>query len=120
MQYHDNQISWWNQLIGYFSGYPLWLVEGGFALLIGFVVGFIMKLFGRPLCCAIAILVVADYILGYFGFIEFHFDMVQKVIGITEIPTIDVAFSQLWTWMKEHVVLCIGGVIGFAFGWRIG
>lgn len=120
MTYHDNQVSWWNQFMGYFSGYPVWLVEGCFAIIVGFLFGFIMKLFGKPLLYAIAILFVADYLLSYFGFIEFHFDQVQQALGIVEIPTIDVAFSNLWSWMKEHVVLCIGALIGFAFGWRVG
>lgn len=120
MTYNDNQVSWWNQLMGYFSGYPVWLVEGSFALIIGFLFGFMMKLFGKPLVYAIVTLVVADYVLGYFGFIEFHFEHVQKMLGIVEIPTIDVAFSSLISWMKEHIVLCVGALIGFAFGWRMG
>lgn len=120
MTYQDNQVSWWNQIMGYFSGYPVWLIEGSFALLAGFLFGFIMKLFGKPLLYAVVTLVIAGYVLSYFGFIEFHFEQIQQALGIIEVPTIDIAFSNVISWMKEHVIICIGAVIGFAFGWRIG
>lgn len=120
MTYQNNQVSWWNQFLSYFSGYPVWLVEGGFGLIVGFLFGFIMKNFGKAFLYAIVTLVVADYVLSYFGLIDFHFDQMQKMVGITEIPTIDVAFSNLIAWMRQHIALCIGSLIGFAFGWKVG
>ena len=120
MTYQDNQVSWWNKFISYFQGYPAWLVEGGFALIIGFFVGFIAKNFGKPLLYAIVVLVVAAYIMSYFGLADFHYEKIKAILGITEIPTIDVAFSNFINWTKEHVALLIGAGIGFVFGWRMG
>lgn len=120
MTYQDNQVTWWNTFLGYFAGYPRWLVEGGFGFVAGFLFGFIMKNFGKAFLYAIVTLVVADYILSYFGLLEFHFEPLQKMVGIAEIPTIDVAFSNLVSWMKEHIALCIGAAIGFFLGWKMG
>ena len=120
MTYQNNQVSWWNQLLSYFSGYPVWLVEGGFGVVIGFLFGFIMKNFGKAFFYAFVTLVVANYVLSYFGLLEFHFDQLQKMVGIVEIPTIDVAFANLTSWMRQHIALCLGSLIGFTFGWKLG
>lgn len=120
MTYQDNQVTWWNQFLSYFSGYPVWLVEGGFGLVVGFLFGFLMKNFGKAFLYGVVVLVVGGYLLSYFGLIEFHFEPVQKMVGIVEIPTIDVAFSNFTSWIQQHMALCIAGLIGFVFGWRMG
>lgn len=120
MTYQDNQISWWQKFTSYFSDYPSWLVEGVFAVLAGFVVGFLAKNFGKPLLYGIVTLVVAGYVLSYFGLIEVHSEQIKQMLGIVETPTVDVAFNNITGWMREHVALCVGAVIGFAIGWRVG
>lgn len=121
MTYQDNQVSWWNKLLSYFQGYaPQWVIEGGFALIVGFFLGFIVKIFGKPLLYGLVTLIVAGYIVSYFGFADFHFEKMKAMMGITEIPALDVAFSNTIAWMKEHIGLCIGAGIGFVFGWRMG
>lgn len=119
MMYQDNQVSWWQKFTSYFSDYPLWIVEGVFAVLVGFFVGFLTKNFGKPLFYSAVILLIAGYVLSYFGLIEFHLEQLKQMVGIVEIPTIDVAFNNVTSWMREHVALCIGSVIGFAIGWRV-
>lgn len=120
MTYQDNQVSWWNKLLSYFPGYPQWIFEGGFAVIIGFFTGFIVKIFGKPLLYGLVTLIVAGFILHYFGLIDLHFEKFKAMMGITEIPTLDVAFTNVLTWMKEHIALCIGAGVGFVFGWRMG
>ena len=119
MTYQDNQLSMWQKFLSYFSGYPTWLVEGVFAVLAGFFVGFLAKNFGKPILYGTAVVIVAGYIFNYFGIIEFHLNHLQQMLGIVEIPTIDVAFANSVSWMSEHISLCIGAVVGFAIGWRV-
>lgn len=120
MTYRDNQVTVWDKISTYFQGYPQWMVEGGFAIIIGFFIGFVSKIFGRPLLYALIVLIIAAYITHYFGFADFHFEKLKALFGVTEIPAVDVAFSNLLQWMKEHIALCIGTGIGFVLGWRMG
>lgn len=120
MTIYDNKESWWNKITSYFQGYPQWLVEGGFALIIGLFVGFIAKNFGKALVYAFIVLVIASYVMNYLGLVDFHYDKIKALFGITEIPAMDVAIANLWQWMKEHVALCIGAGLGFVLGWRLG
>lgn len=120
MTVYDNQESWWNKIISYFKDYPQWLVEASFALIIGFFIGFIAKSFGRALIYALVVIIVAGYFLHYFNLADFHIEKMKELLGITEIPAVDVALASLWQWMKEHIIMCVAAGLGFVFGWRLG
>lgn len=110
----------WDQFIEYVHKYPSWVVELISGFMIGFLLGFALKMFGKPIIYTVIMLSVANYFLSYFGVIEFHSTTLLQMIGINEAPSLELIFSAITLWVSQHIVACISGVIGFLFGWRLG
>jgi uncharacterized membrane protein (Fun14 family) len=119
MKRYPQGQGWWQDLISFFKGYPAWLVELGFAAILGFLTGFLVKNFGKYLLFIVVTLIVSGYLLSYFNLATFDFIQIKKFFGIVEIPSFDRLFQVLTTWARNNTAICVGAIVGFMLGWSI-
>lgn len=97
------------------------LIELGLCLGIGFLVGFILKKFGKFFAIIVGALVILG-ILQQLGFIVLSINWLkmQELFGVHAIPTLDTPTLTLYLdWVKEHVMNVLLFVLGFLMGLRL-
>ena len=110
---------WWQQIKERLQDYPDWIVESGVAGLIGLVVGFMCRNFGRALFFFCVSALIALFVLEQSNLIAF------RAMGLKALfnnPDKVVLFwaNSLAAFVREHIFVSISLLIGFLLGWRLG
>ncbi|MGE0206849.1 MAG: FUN14 domain-containing protein [Candidatus Babeliales bacterium] len=94
--------------------------EYGIACGGGFLVGFLVKRYARPVI--LTALVVSALLLGlnYFEIITINWVAVKEFIGMTPSANFEGFFQEYWEWASTHAVTVIFGILGFVVGYKIG
>lgn len=101
----------------YLADYRVWLPEFAMYGGIGFLVGFLLKNFGRTIISIVAIVLVTLIVLQYTGTIT---TPITKLVGLPTIASVQDGVDLVVTWVKLHVAGVIGLLLGLSLGWRVG
>jgi hypothetical protein len=104
------------QLRDYLPGWAIDLISFG---LIFFIIGFLLKSFGKYL--VYAVLAAALVITALYYAKVIHLDLVTikywSGIGGESVKAAPTLFIE---WAKAHPVAWVSGIIGFLLGWKVG
>lgn len=89
-----------------------------FYFALGLVFGFLYKRVGKQLVIGIVGCVVLLWVLSYFNLVSVHMDNFKALAGFSTDDTVGTVFDMFGTWVKEHVLQVVVGVVGFYLGSR--
>lgn len=122
------ELGWWDQLKAKFDGD--WIKQFDFstqALIelaaycgIGFLLGFLVKRYGRAVTTIVISLVVIFGALSYLQLISINWEQVRTVMGIDESASLDTLFQTIVMWVKDHVKIVVSALFGFFIGYKAG
>jgi hypothetical protein len=109
-------------LIERFNITSAFLVEAGIYLSVGFLVGFLLKRYGKIVFLTVlffAAVLIAQQL--EFISLSFNWDTIQAFFGITP-PDASTTLpaATVWDWVRGHIVLVLCGLGGFLLGLRLG
>ncbi|HBL99006.1 TPA: hypothetical protein DDZ86_05185 [Candidatus Dependentiae bacterium] len=110
----------WIQIKSYFKDYPDWVTEGVVALFLGLVLGFLFRTLGKYAVIVVTTLFVAGFVFHYAGLATFQSAPLVKFFGISHIPSLGEAVSNIFEWAQAHLAACVAGILGFILGWKLG
>lgn len=99
---------------------PSRLAELGVFLGIGFLIGFFIKKFGRPVIIVFAFMIVGLIVLQYGGVIIIDWVKVKGFLGIAPTEQLNEVAQSWYSWAKSHLIVVVGSVVGFLLGYSIG
>lgn len=92
----------------------------GVAAGVGFVSGFFLKKFGRPVILLFIFMILGLLVLQYADVVIVDWAKIKNIIGIAPAENIT-AFAESWyAWAKEHISIVVSGGIGFLIGYKVG
>jgi uncharacterized membrane protein (Fun14 family) len=101
----------------YFADYRTWLPELAMYGGIGFLVGFLLKNFGRAIIGTVVVVLATLIVLQYAGLMT---TSVTGVLGLPGISSFQEGLDFAVNWVKLHIPGVIGLIVGTALGWKIG
>lgn len=96
-----------------------WNISKGFLvellvfLLCGFIIGFVLKNFGRHIILIIIGSIISIWLLEMFQIISINYSAIESIVGASPHATISELLSFLLTWVKEHIAQCVAAILGF-------
>lgn len=122
------ELGWWDQLKAKFDGD--WLKQFDFSTQslieiatycgIGFLLGFLVKRYGRVVVTIMISLAVIFGILSYLQIISIDWVQIRSLMGIDESASLDTLFQTIVTWIKDHVKIVVSALFGFFVGYKAG
>lgn len=98
----------------------LWLTEGILWGGCAFVLGFLLKNFGKQVIGVLFIMALTVILLQYGGMLSVSFEQLLHRIGIPVFHS----FKELTNFgsmtIQNHIVGVLAALIGFALGWKLG
>lgn len=95
------------------------LIKMGAYATIGFLLGFLLKKYGRSLIMALSVFAVLLYALSYVSVVTIHWDQARELIGLTAQDSFDSVLHALWASIQKQVVHVVCGLIGFIIGYKV-
>ncbi len=95
-----------------------WYVEIAGYLIVGFIVGFLVKHAGRLFFLLLLGAAVALWALDYLQGITFHYTMLRNVLGVTTDVTLRDFFTLSAAWLRSHIIEFLAALFGFIIAWK--
>jgi uncharacterized membrane protein (Fun14 family) len=90
-----------------------------FAFGIGFVVGFLLKILGRPFIYCVIAGGVLLFILQHYGLITIHEHAIRTLFGISGTISADQIMVVIKNFVLQNAVSVFAGCMAFIFGWKL-
>lgn len=86
--------------------------------LLGYFTGTAVKTMSRLLGCLLGVLFILMQLLAYYGFAEWHWDVISEWIMGPAATAADTATTKLWTILTYNLPFSGGFATGFYIGLR--
>lgn len=94
-----------------------WYVELAAYLILGFIVGFLVKHAGRLFFMLLIGAALAIWVLDTYQIITIHWTVLQNVFGITT-KSMPELLTMTTSWVKTHIIEALVGLFGFVLAWK--
>lgn len=94
------------------------LIKMGSYALVGFLLGFFLKKYGRGLIISLSIFAVLLYALSYISVVTVHWDQARELIGFTAHDSVDSILQTIWAYLQKQVLLVVCALVGFIAGYK--
>lgn len=112
--------SWFESAQKFLEGYmPAWASELLVFGLAFFLLGFLLKSFGRMLVFTILAGLIVVAILHYAHVISLDMELIKHWIGMGTASLQEVP-GLFFAWAKMHVIAVVSAIVGFLVGWKLG
>ena len=112
--------SWFESAQKFLEGYlPTWTSELLVFGLAFFLLGFLLKSFGRVLVFTIIAGIIVVAILHYVHVISLDMELIRHWLGIDK-TTLQEAPGAFIGWSREHLIAVVSAIVGFLVGWKLG
>lgn len=112
--------SWFESAQKFLEGYlPAWASELLVFGLAFFLLGFLLKSFGRILVFTIIAGIIVVAILHYAHVISLDMELIRHWLGIGK-TTLQEAPGAFVSWARGHIIAVISAIVGFLVGWKLG
>jgi len=111
---------WFESIKYHLVHYQDWITEAAMLGGIAFVVGFLLKNFGRYIVSALLVAVLTIIVLQYAGIVTVTIPQLFEMLGVSGISSVPQLFEQIVAWVKVHGTGAVSIVIGFIIGWVLG
>ena len=95
-----------------------WYVEMAGYLVVGFIVGFLVKHAGRLFFLLLLGAGLAFWILNYFEIITVHYTILKNVLGVSADMTMQDFFTLSAGWIRSHIIESLAALFGFILAWK--
>lgn len=109
---------WLDSIKERFASQEPWAIELVIFGLGGFVLGFLLKNFGKLM--VIGAVVAVALIIGLHYTHVYPFEKLQALLGFPEIHNVHELLKEKIVWGKEHPVALVSGIVGLLVGWKVG
>jgi hypothetical protein len=96
------------------------LIEVASYFAAGFFIGFLFKKFGKIFILSIIFLIGFLFLMENFKLVVIDWAKIKDFTGISPTETIGDLFKNIFSIIKENIVIVISAVFGFLIGYRIG
>lgn len=110
---------WLQAIKNRLSDYPEWIVEAGVSGLVGLIIGFIARNFGRLFLLFIVCAIITVFILEQTHIIAVKAPGLRALLSDPD-GTVVAWVNGIVTFARDHIFVTIALIIGFLFGWRLG
>lgn len=114
------EANWFETVRAKLHDYPEWVFDAGVFGLIGFVIGFIFKNFGKVIIFGAIGLIVGLGILQYIHIISVHSEQIKDILGLASAHTIDDGIHMYADWARQHGIGLLTAAVSFCIGWKVG
>lgn len=101
----------------YLADYTVWLpdlvIYGG----VGFLIGFLLRNFGRIIVSVLAIVLITLIVLQYTGMMT---TSLPDMVGLSGVSSVQEGIDMAILWAKNHVMGLIGLLVGLSLGFKLG
>jgi uncharacterized membrane protein (Fun14 family) len=111
---------WFESIRAKLHGYPEWAVEVGVYGVVGLLIGFGLKNFGRALILGILGAAVIIWVLSTLHIIAVDIAQLKTYLGLSSVANLDDAIKVAIAWFQAHSRAGIALVVGFFLGWVLG
>ncbi|HVW98971.1 MAG TPA: FUN14 domain-containing protein [Candidatus Babeliaceae bacterium] len=120
----EKQISmhpqWFEAIRSKLQGYPEWAVEVGTYGVIGLLLGFVAKNFGKSLIMVILAASVMLWALSALNLITVDVSQLKGYLGLSSVANLDEGIRLVIDWFKAHSRASMALVVGLFLGWVLG
>jgi uncharacterized membrane protein (Fun14 family) len=109
------QVDKWMQSFDFSTSH---LIKMGTYAVVGFLLGFFFKKYGRSLIIVVCTFAILLYALSYMSVITFHWDQARTIIGLTPQDSFETLLQGLWEYVQKQVALVVCLLIGFIIGYK--
>lgn len=96
-----------------------WYVHLGIFFVIGFVVGFVLKHFGRYIIFLLVVGSLLLWSLELLNVITINYAAIKGLIGMSSDVTLNGLGTEISTWIHTHVLETVALGLGFIFSWML-
>lgn len=114
------ETNWFETIKTKLQNYPEWVFDVGVFGLVGFVVGFVFKNFGKVLLFGAIGLIIGLGILHYAHIISVNMNQIKDILGLAAANTIDDGVRIYSDWARLHIVGLLAAAVSFCIGWKVG
>ena len=114
------ELSWYTLLRRQFQGYPDWAVDLGIFGIVFLIIGFLAKTFGRLFALALLGLLIFVAAAHYFNFAPMFLAELKTFFGVADVQLLGDIPMMFMDWARAHIFACLGGVLGFVVGYKLG
>lgn len=100
----------------YLADYNVWLPELVIYSTIGFLLGFLLRNFGRIIISVLAIVLVTLIVLQYTGMMT---TSLPEMIGLSGVSSLQDGIDMAILWVKNHVMGVVGLLLGLSLGFKL-
>jgi uncharacterized membrane protein (Fun14 family) len=100
----------------YLADYNVWLPELVLYSTIGFLLGFLLRNFGRIIISVLAIVLVTLIVLQYTGMMT---TSLPEMIGLSGVSSLQDGIDIAILWVKNHVMGVVGLLLGLSLGFKL-
>lgn len=110
---------WMQAIKSRLHDYPEWVVEAGVSGLVGLIIGFVARNFGRFLVLFIICAVITVFMLEQTNIIAVKAPGLRALLSDPD-GTVVAWFNGIITFARDRIFVTIALIVGFLFGWRLG
>lgn|GEM_PF-3910739 len=114
------ETNWFEAVRSKLQDYPEWLFDAGVFGILGFVIGFVFKNFGKVLLFGAIGLFLGLGILHYAHIIVVNITQIKEIFGLAAAHTIDDGVHIYSDWARLHIIGILAGIVSFCIGWKVG
>jgi hypothetical protein len=104
--------------LGFFDKPASWYVEIAGFLIVGFIIGFLVKYGGKLFFLLVLGALLAFWVLDYMQLVTVHYTALKSTFGISADTTLQDLVTQSGAWIKDHILESLAAFFGFVLAWK--